>query len=369
MYQAPEVLLEQSNNRGTMHAVVEQDNRVAYCYVFPAEKLPHEFKPRPCWLRNIQAAPTGKDLNAMNLGMAPMLEAKFVNHPDGQAPLEAARVSILWSEAGDGVTVFYDDEIIGIIPGWSLYTDQPVAYAKDCIDADDDSMVFPYNPAKMTTLNEQVDKAKAFWAAWEDESGEEWATLQGQYIAAYETVFGTLEKYYSIDGDTWPPMALGQFEKDGIVYFASLGMSIRPMPWVDFLYNDNAAGFRRMELAVAIKKSDFTEQQIMQFAEILSGIADSPWRNVTWFGEGHTVGSQSLEAPYESLILSSALYNGEAINMPMIYGEPVNLFWAMPISEGERKYAHEVLNGGFTLLEELINAGNNHVVKQREFLY
>lgn len=365
MSNTPEILLEQPNNRGTLHAVVEQDERTAYFYIYPAEEFSDRYNMRACWLRNLQPAPEERDYTAMEEGRAPLLEAKYCNHPEGGEPLEAGQLSLMWSEEDDGATLFYQNEPFAIIPGWSLFTEQYAAYSADCTAPVDNCGLFPLSaPA----LYERTEKTSAFWDKWGDETLNPWPPIQQQFLSAYEAQFGSAQQYYAIDGQQWPPMALARFEKDGIVYFLSLGVSIRPMPWVELLYNEQAPGFRRMELALAVDKNDYTEEEIMNMAQGLSGMADSPWRNLSWLGEGHTISSQSVPAGYDSFILSSALYNGADIDLPAIEGDRVNLYWASPITLEERESAHTKNNGGYELLEKMIGAGITHVVKKRNTL-
>ena len=54
------------------------------------------------------------------------------------------------------------------------------------------------------------------------------------------------------------PMAITQHERDGIYYFLTMGVSIRPMPWVEILFNDEASRYRRMEMAIAIDSGNAT---------------------------------------------------------------------------------------------------------------
>jgi Suppressor of fused protein (SUFU). len=366
MSNAPVVLLEQPNNRGTITAVVEQDDRTAYFYLYPSDVLGGRYNMRPCWLRNLVPAPASKDVQGMQNGMAPLLEARFCNHPEGKAPLDPEELAIMWTEEDDGAAVFYQGQPLGIIPGWSLSSDRPVGYATDCIGSEDESILFPLGNPESNILHQRIERSAAFWDKWGDEEHNPWMPIQQEFLNAYEEQFDKMLQYYAIDEQKWPPMALARFEKDNIVYFISLGISIRPMPWVELLYNDKAPGFRRMELGLAVDKNEFTEAEIMAMAQGLSGIADSPWRNLSWFGEGHTISSQVVPPSFESFILSSALYNGPAINLPQMEGDKVNLYWASPITKAEREFAHSKANGGYDLLEKMIQSGITHVVKKRE---
>ncbi len=359
----PEIILEQPNNRGTLVAVVEQDERTAYLYIYPAEQFSERYNMRACWLRNLQPAPDTRDYPAMEKGIAPMLEVPYCNHPLGLEPLKTENLSIMWSEEDDGAAVFYDNEPLGVIPGWSLVTEQLVCYALDCT-ASVDNILLPLKDAG--ALYERLQKTSVFWNKWSDESNNPWSPIQQQFLQSYEAQFGRVQQYYAIDQQQWPPMALARFEKDDITYFLSLGVSIRPMPWVEYLYNEQAPGFRRMELGLAVSKKDHTNEEIMNMAQALSGMADSPWRNLSWLGEGHTISSSGLPEGYDSFILSSALYNGPEIALPGMEGDRVNLYWAVPITPEERESAHSKANGGYDLLEKMIGEGITHIVKKRK---
>ncbi|MBC9934734.1 suppressor of fused domain protein [Chitinophaga qingshengii] len=362
----PVMLIEEANSRGTLYAVVEQDDRTAYFYLYPSELLANKYSPRPCWLRNLQPAPEKRDVKAMEEGMAPMLEARYCNHPEGKAPLEAERIRIVWMEEEDGAAVLYDDELMGVIPGWTMYSEErSVGYAADCIGSGEDSQMFPLGTAATNQLHKKVAGAIAFRDDWADETSQTWSIFQKQFLDTYEAILGPVEKYYAIDGGKWPPIGMARFERDDVVYFLTLGVSIRPMPWVEMLYNDHAEGFRRMELGMAISKKDFDEKTIMALAGMVSGLADRPWRQVTWLGEGHTISFSEMPAPYESLVLSSALYNGPSLEMPQMYNDPVNLYWVSPITKAERLHAHEQPNGGYMLLEKMIQEGINHIIQPR----
>ncbi|MCW3467883.1 suppressor of fused domain protein [Chitinophaga nivalis] len=365
----PEILIEQANNRGTFYAAVEQDERAAYFYLYPNEVLSSKYSPRPCWLRNLQPAPETRDVAAMKEGMAPMLEVQFCNHPQGKEPLQRERLSIVWLPEGDSAAVLYDGEVLGAIPSWELYTGEKAgSYAADCIDASEHSMTFPLGTPETNQLYGRVKAAMAFWEDWSDDTSQAWGVLQEQFITAYEAQWGKVVKYFAIDGDQWPPMGLGWFEQNDVVYLATMGVSIRPMPMVELIYMEEAPGFRRMELAMALSRKDFSDAEIMELAAIISGLADKPWKQLTWLGEGHTVAAAELPAPFESVVLSTALYNGAALQLPLAYSDKVNLFWLSPITQLEREFAHHKPNGGYDLLEKMIDGQINHVVTKRNAL-
>ncbi|WP_158559244.1 suppressor of fused domain protein [Deminuibacter soli] len=367
MESTPAILLEQPNNRSTLFAIVEQDERTAWFYIYPSEESGKRYNMRSCWLRNLQPGPAHRDIDALAEGIAPMLEVTACNHPEGKEPLDASLLAVIWTPEDDGATLLYNNEIIAVIPGWSLYLEEPVAYAADCIAPSMDGLVLPM--PELTADNALLSKTAtsiAFWQQWSDEKQNPWKDIQEQLLSTYEACLGPVQQYFAIDNQQWPPMALARFEKNGIVYFITLGVSIRPMPWVEHLYHEQAADFRRMEIGLAVSTNDFSEDEIMQMATGISSLADLPWRSLSWLGEGHTIHSASVPAPFESFILSSALESGIELTMPAMYEDKINLYWASPITAEEREFAHREPNGGYTLLEKMIEQDITQVVKKRE---
>lgn len=352
----PTILLDAVNLSGTLRAIVEQTDTTVYLYIQPHPDLAEQYPMRSGWIRNLVAAPAEFDYEAMQGGEAPLLPAVHCAHPEGAEPMEEGRLTLVWSEAEDGASLLYDEEIIAIIPGWSLYMENPVTYAKDCIT--ETNNLFPLTPDNV--LIEQTYKALDFIGEWNEDSSP-WPATQEYLLGSYEKVFGPHHQYFAIDGGTWPPMALVSFKYQDIYLFLTIGVSQRPMPWVDYLYGDNAPAYRRMELGIAIHQS-LGESHAMELAQGIAGIAGMPWRKISWLGEGHTISSNALKPPFESLILSSALYNGPELPALVIGNDPVNIYWAQPITQQERESAHVEANGGYQLIEKLIHTDVNWVI-------
>ena len=362
------ILLETANLRSTLFAVVEQNNETAYFYIYPAEELAERYPVRACWLRNLVPAPASVDVHAMENGEAPVLPAAFCKHPAGKEPLLDSRLSVVWFPEDDGAALLYNDNLLAVIPGWSLYLERPVSYAADCIAVWNETL-FPLGEADNNILFAKTAAASTFWQQWNtaQQAASPWNSIQEYFLSCYEKLFGRHQQYYAIDGGYWPPMAFARFDHNNTAILLTLGLSIRPMPWVDYLYEE-PAGFRRIELGLAVDKSQYTEEQIMQMAQGIAGIADMPWRKISWLGEGHTISSGGVPAPFESFILSASLYNGPSMPQLEMYQEKVNLLWAVPVYREERDFAHAKPNGGYELLEQLINDDVNWIVRKRRSL-
>lgn len=353
----PMIILKSINPSGTLWAVVEQTNETVYLYIQPYSDFESGYPMRSCWVKNLKPAPVEFDYTSMKAGEAPLLPAAYCAHPGGGAPFDGQLLSLIWFTSEDGAALLYKDEIIAIIPGWSLYMENPVSYASECVAAT--GSLFPLESTNV--LIAETNRALQFMNKWSEEASP-WPATQDYFLNSYEKVFGKHHQYFSIDGDTWPPMAIASFRHQDLYIFLSLGISQRPMPWVDFLYNDAATGYRRMELGVAVHHSA-GDEMAMQLAQGIAGLAAMPWRKITWLGEGHTISSDTVRPPFESLILSSALYNGPTLPSLEIDGDKVNIYWVQPITQKEREFAHAKPNGGYSLIEKLIAADVSWEVK------
>ncbi len=65
------LIAEAHNQQRTLTAIVEQDARTAYFYIWPTDLFRSQFAVRGCWLRNLLPAPVEDDHQAMAQGIAP----------------------------------------------------------------------------------------------------------------------------------------------------------------------------------------------------------------------------------------------------------------------------------------------------------
>jgi hypothetical protein len=293
-----------------------------------------------------------------------MLAAQYCRNLEAEAPLDPAHIQILWNESDDGAALWYQGLLLAVIPGWSLYIDHSVCYSAGCIKQN--PLTFPLGSASTNTQYELADKTRQFWRDWQQEDHNPWPKIQRKFLASYEERFGPSVKYYGIDQGNWPPMAISQHEDEENYYFFTLGMSIRPMPQIDIIFNDEAREHRRIELAFAVGKEYVTEENAVQMASALSGYAQLPWTTLSWLGEGHTLISPMAPLGYEGHVVSSALCSPSSkMTLPDSYGDPVNQFWISPIFTGEREFALSRPNGGYDLVAAMIEHGARHVFAPR----
>lgn len=359
----PYQIAEVTNQQQTLIALVEQDERTAYFYIWPAEAFRSQFAVRGCWLRNLLPAPAQEDMVAMEQGRAPLLSAEFCRTLQAEPMLDPAGLQIIWEPSDDGAALWYQGQLLAVIPGWSLYQEKQVSYSAGCIKAN--RLTAPLGSASTNQHYARAQQHRQFWRDWHE--GQCWEPFQKKMLACYSEQFGESMKYYAIDRGSWPPMAISQHYHEGSWYFLTLGMSIRPMPWVDYLYEDLAPQHRRTELAIAIDAEVMTEENAVQMASALAGFAHLPWDRLSWLGEGHTLSSSMAPVGFEGFILSGALgREAGQFPLPRFDDEKVNLLWAAPVTQLEREFAQAEENGGYQLVARLLQYGAGHIFRARQ---
>lgn len=358
------ILAEVSNDNQTLVAVVQQDSRTAYFYLYPIEEDNRGFQVRACWLRNVQPAPQHEDLAAIAAGQPPMLAEKYCVESAGEPPLQSEGLRVIWTESDDGAALWYYDQLLAVIPATGLYLGNGLAYSVSCIK--ENPLVSPLHTDD--PLYRQAEKTRQFWSCWQQQEGNPWPQMQHDYHAHYAAHFGPSVKYYAIDQGKWPPMAITQHQQDGIYYFLTTGMSIRPMPWVDALFDaETATAYRRIEMAMAVDARLVTEDQALQMASALAGFAQVPWAKITWLGEAHLLASEVAPVGYEGYIFSSLFYpHHQNLHLPQQADDPVTLLWASPFFATEHAWVNETEKGGSELVIKLSEQGVDHIFRPRQ---
>ena len=342
---AADILLEQVSPDDRIQAVVEQDGRVAYFYLYGAPES--GFGMRTCWIRNLGAAPDSLDKQAMQAGVAPMLPRQYCLHPDGASALDASALSVVWFEEGDGAALLEHGSVVAIIPGWSGQGGFH-GYAVDCTA--ESPLCWPL--ADDNVMHERVRRAGLSWSAW-DREPTPWSTIEQAQLASYATQIGPREKYFNIGGDAWPPRGLLRIPVQGGVALVTVGLGLRPQPAVEQAM-ENPTGHRRIELGAALSAA-FGEHADM-FSRYLSGQCQLPWTKRTWLGPHHTVPCDALPGTgFTAVLLCRTFYGAPLLTLPAFGGDSVNLLWAIPITSAEREFA--MANDGAALAGLLEKAG------------
>jgi hypothetical protein len=354
------VLIASVSPNGNMEAVVEQYEDCCYFYLHGVPET--EAPLRSCWVRNLRAAPTALEVARMRAGRAPMLPAHSCAHPQGAAPLQAKDIEIVWFEEGDAAALLERSEVLCLVPAWAG-TKGFEGFARDCIQ--DNPLCWSLGSAETNVLFERVRRARSWWASWE--TANPWTPIQGSMIDALERTLGKHTNYYGIDGGNWPPQAMLRFKNRRGVVLATCGVAIRPQPTVEMAVKDPSS-LRRIELGMAVDDSAFSAagEQVMGY---LSGQAKLPWTRHTWLGPGHTIPCDAFAGAganrvFTAVVLARQPRGAPAVALPSLRNDPVNLLWAVPISEREREFA--MASGSTALLERLAGAGHGWMHSLRD---
>lgn len=344
----PETVLFETSPFGVIDAMVEQDDRAAYLYLH-SRQIP-SFGTKALWIRNLIRGPLVLSDEDMQMGIPPVLPRTYCSDLDGGQRLQEERLKLIWFEECNGVALLEDDDIIGIIPPWSGF-DGFHGYARDCRTENQICWPLPQK-AHLTT---RIRRASQYWALWE--SNQPFRTEQPRLIGALEPYLGAADRYFSINGNQWPPRGLQQFKNEHGSTLSSIGMSLCSMPNVE-LSVDNPAAIRRVELAFQWPTDDLAVME--SCGPWLSGASSYPWRHLTWLGHGHTfpllddvrqkVGEEYVAA---ALIDNRVLKN--AIDLGAFHDDPINLIWFVLIRQTELEQIQADNENGFeNVFEQLV---------------
>lgn len=343
------VLLEAISPHDNLQAIVEEDAGAIYFYLWGGENSP--FGMKSCWVRNLKAAP--KQLSELH-DRPPLLPQPYCKHPKGAPKLKEDQLNVVWLEEGDGAALLEGDKILAIIPSWSGESDFH-GYARDC--AGESPVAWELGPDN--ALVPRVESAVRFWNSW-NEADQPWRHIQETLLDAIEARLGPYQKYFAIDGGTWPPKAIVQMDVPDGTALVTLGVSIRPQPRVEMFFEDPSP-LRRFELAVGMSK-EFGDDVIGKIGGYISGQSRFPWDRFTWLGPGHTIGCDVFPG-FTAVMLCGGPVGVPQIELPPQAGDPVSILWLVPITQPELELTME--QGSEALLEKLAANGNFWVHRNR----
>jgi hypothetical protein len=362
-------VLFQTSPYGNLDAIVEHDGRAVYFYLSAGQRPNNRFGMRACWVRNLELGPHVINQQDMESGIAPMLPRYDCADPQLTRLPTAQSLEVVWLEEGNGAALFESPdggqgkaELIAVIPPWSGI-DGFHGYAANCINQTSVCWPMPDNPL----LIQRIESAKEFWASWSlsasDADGSSVAQLssdarspfaiqQPLVLENYRRRLGIepgAENYYAAGGDQFPPRGLLHHQTDRFEVIATAGMSVCPQPTVE-MFVDDPANFRRIELALMLPQQE-DSQTLKPAMEQLSGLSGYPWKELTWFRDGHTCGFRFGE--YSAVLLvddttGSRLAGVDAQPLPDFRGDPVNLLWMLPLTDAQLT---QLKNGTSTIRE------------------
>ncbi|MFD0734546.1 suppressor of fused domain protein [Planotetraspora mira] len=331
------VVLTSPNPYGSRTLTIERDRASSVAYLRGSKGTVHG----AVWLANHGPAPETVDLARANAGLPPVMPRVNTINPSGTPPLDAAALSVLWFEEGDGVAIFENGELLAVIPGWSDLERGMPGYARDAVG----ESPFAWSLAEaMEGLSPRVTKARAYWQ-WREAEGS-WASFQQFVMGHLDSRLGPPGRYWDVSGARLPVVGVTErpagYGRDYTV-LSTVGMSCQRMPTAE-LY-DTAC---RIELAIA------TRQDPGVATRVLLWLGQYPWRSVTWLGHGHTArwfqgpGTFPLDGGHQGVIMLADPVGLPDLSGFAFGGESVRWLWLLPLTDTELRLAqdqgHQVLS-------------------------
>jgi hypothetical protein len=217
----------------------------------------------------------------------------------------------------------------------------------------------------MEGLGPRVEQAARFWRWRADHDA--WARFQQAVLGHLLGKLGPGARYWDVGGGKEPQVGVSERPPTGYrnyTVLSTIGMCSQRMPVVEQLRED-VSPEARIELAIA------TTMPSTDAARIFLWLAQYPWREVTWFGPGHSLRWYHEPATFPLgggnagvLLLDepAALLGPEACDLSgfTFAGDAVRWLWVVPISERERLLARE--RGSASLVTQLAAQRRNWVV-------
>lgn len=342
----PTVLLEEQSPCCPITAVVEQDNRVAYFYLWGPEES--SFGVKSCWIRNLEEAPSEIEFKKIKKGISPMLPKANCVNPSKQELLKKDSLSIVWLEEGDGAALLENGEIIAVIPSWGGKGGFN-GYSSSCKGEGE----FAWELNQSNEMHQRVEDSKDFWSSWEDEISP-FQINQSKILDVYTEFFGASEKYFAIDDEEGAPRGLYVRQGEQKTVFATVALSLSPMPEVE-MYTEDRFELNRIELGLMLN-TKHCASRIQDMSKWISGICSLPWKEITFLAEGHTIYFDAFENDrFKSALLTQYVSALAKVEFEKYRQSTINFLWLIPITEKEREFAME--HGSERLIERMNGIG------------
>lgn len=232
------------------------------------------------WVANEAPAPaTAHDPSATSPGAPPRMAADGTRHPEGCPPLH--HVDLVWFEEGDAVALVDPEGVLAVVPGWG---GRDGFYGYSRYAAGQTPIAWELANEAHELLSQKVKESQEFWA-WR--KGQAWAHIRSTGLGHLEAAIGPQEAAWPLGQATFPELIASRhrYRDHDVWVTATTGLSAQRMAGVEE-YVDNPDSAARIELAIARSTPDHVG------AELLSALAQVPFRRCTWLGEGHTIGGR-----------------------------------------------------------------------------
>ncbi|MCU0824570.1 MAG: suppressor of fused domain protein [Leptospira sp.] len=342
----PKVIYQEANPYGSFTAFLEDDGRTIYLYL-QSHNNP-EWPMKSLWIRNLIDAPAERDPEDFDRGLAPILTVAEVTNPKGLPSFNEDQIHFIWSEEGDSVFLFLDEELIAYLPPWSGVKGIH-GYAREA--KENAIAASPLGDPNNGVIAERSKLSRKFWESVSEK--DHWKKAQSLRLDFLESKLGKHTKYWSADGGKYPSLGIASFspkEFPGVRIFSTIGMSVQNQPSIE-LYHKNFEDYARIELVFAIQiPKDSEDKSETWIQHVLGEMVKFPWNTGIWFGHSHTIQNPRKDPDQlyldfnwfvfrnltEELLESSSDSLPNLVGLITENGHRANFLFLTPISTEER---------------------------------
>jgi hypothetical protein len=353
----PRVLLESESPYTSRRVTVEYDGATTAAYLHDGSS-----PIAATWIANHGRAPATADPARAGSGKAPEMPSAHTKFPDGRPVPDPSALTALWLEEGDGAAILEDGDLLAVLPGWADISRRMPGYSRDIIG----QTPFGWSlDDALEGLGPRTDQSARFWQWRADEQA--WARFQQAMLGHLLARLGPGGRYWDVGGGKQPLVGVSERPLTGYRDFtvlSTIGMCSQRMPVIE-QFTEDVGGEARIELAIA------TTLPSAEAARIFLWLAQYPWRDVTWLGNGHTVrwyhepSTFPLGGGNSAVLLlddPAVLLGPEVPDLSgfTFGGDPVRWLWVIPITEAERQTGRE--RGAASLITQLAAQRRSWVV-------
>ena len=341
------ILSELTNWQENRTAVLEYSNDCIYLYSHPHQE---DQDLKILWVVNTKERDTPQNsiVSDMRNGDQPYMPMEYCNQngliEDYQNKQDW---QLQWGLDQNSIAVYFRNTLVAIMPEWSGYQ----GFSGYSVGANAETEIaWPLLPD-----NEQIDRftrETEFLDSW---NGNTWSQFQSKVLSVYDRFMPDNNRYFSADGGKWPPLGLNYSCLGQRQFWATVGMSLLPMP-VFGMNHDNPEPFRRIELAILVN----CEPDTMPLGSYLSAQAKYPWHYGTHFDHGHSIPCEQLkevgsDMSYMLIIDKTSVL--PSIDTNILEERNSRLLFMLPIYESEQKFAEK--HGSAKLLQKFESLGTD----------
>jgi hypothetical protein len=250
--------------------------------------------------------------------------------------------------------------LLAILPGWSDMARGLPGYCRDVIGRT--PFAWSLDDA-LEGLGQRAAQAEDFWR-WRGDSGA-WANFQQAVLGHLLGKLGPGGRYWDVGGGKQPLVGVSERPPTGLrpyTVLSTVGMSCQRMPVIEQMGKNVGA---RIELAIA------TTMPSTDAARIFLWLAQYPWREVAWLGDGHCIAWYHEPATFplgggnEAVLLLDKPGSLIGPDVPDLSGfsfggDQVRWLWLVPVTDRERVLAAE--RGPASLVTQLAAQRRSWVV-------